>query len=199
MKSYFKDQFGSNKMFRFNSQRELKINQGRFNKAMTSANSHQRTLLRGIQNAINIDDVAKVKVNENSNKFSFKDPQFVGYNNEGFKEYNDNGGTVIWNGGGFAGQAENMSYTMIGINDAAARNETMSATTTIGKDDQVSTSTGKSASSLFMHELLDEFLNFYSSSKTVNENSPQIDKVQYQNAALQNKGLRPRNGLDHEN
>ena len=67
----------------------------------------------------------------------------------------------------------------------------------IGKDDKVFARTGHSASSVFIHELLDEFVNFYSE-KNINSNSSQVEKVSYQNAALQNKGKSPRNGLDHE-
>jgi RHS repeat-associated protein len=199
MKSYFKEQFGTSKMFRFNSHGELKINKGRFNKTMASANPYQKTLLGGMEKAIKSNDVAKVIVNENSNTFKFKDPQVTGYNENGFPIYNDNGGTVTWNGEGFAAQAANMSYTMIGINHTASENAalTTDATRTIGKDDIVSTTTGKSASAMFMHELLDEFLNFYSG-KNVDKSSPQIDKVFYQNAALQNQGRPPRNGTDHE-
>ena len=199
MKSYIKDQFGTTKMFRFTINNELKINKHQFNKAMTHANADQKILLQGLCDAINDNNVVKVKVNENSKSFNFSDPQFIGYNQDGIPQYNNNGGTVIRDGAGFTAKAPNISYYMIGINNSAAENETASTDKLqrIGKDDYVSQTTGKSPSSVFMHELLDEFLNFYSKGN-VNTSSPQIDKVSYHNAALQNKGLAPRNGLDHE-
>lgn len=51
-------------------------------------------------------------------------------------------------------------------------------------------------STTFVHELLDEFLNFFVTGIT-NENSPNVDKVDYQNTALRILGLKERDGSDH--
>ena len=50
---------------------------------------------------------------------------------------------------------------------------------------------------VFFHELLDEYLNYFAKGKITNS-SPKIEKVYYQNQALQNKELPPRNGNDYQ-
>ena len=53
------------------------------------------------------------------------------------------------------------------------------------------------SSSVFFHELLDEFLNYYVN-KAISDESPALDQVKYQNNALQNSHQPLRNGEDHE-
>lgn len=50
---------------------------------------------------------------------------------------------------------------------------------------------------VFFHELLDEYLNYFAKGK-ITDSSPKIERVYYQNQALQNKGLPPRDGNDHQ-
>lgn len=57
--------------------------------------------------------------------------------------------------------------------------------------------TGRSASATFFHEVLDEFFNYFTK-KTVNYQSPQIVKIQYQNAALRNLRKTERDGSHHQ-
>ena len=57
--------------------------------------------------------------------------------------------------------------------------------------------TASTASCVFMHELLDEFLNTIIN-KEITPKSPNIEKVCYENAALRNIGLLERNGADHD-
>ena len=60
-----------------------------------------------------------------------------------------------------------MGYIAIGINHTGSNSTSLTTdeTKTIGKDDEVSTTTGKNASAVFMHELLDEGLNYFMSGK----------------------------------
>lgn len=51
-------------------------------------------------------------------------------------------------------------------------------------------------SSTFVHETLDEFLNFLVKEKTTTK-SKNIDKVDYQNTALRILGIKERDGSDH--
>jgi RHS repeat-associated protein len=196
MKSYIKEQFGSSKMFRFNSQNELKINKGQFNKAMSSGNSNQIMMLKGMKKAIEHKTIAKVKVQETGDQMEFKgNPPIIGYREDGMPNYGESSRyPVAMKGrGGITGSREdpNLGYTPIGINHYDSENTSYSIDGGNGMSEK------GNASSVFMHELLDEFLNFNLESN-INVSSSKIDKVQYQNAALKNLGLPPRNGLDHE-
>ena len=71
MKRYFTEQFGSSNMFRFNINRELKINQRQFSKAMSRANSDQKILLQGMSDVINSKQRVRVQINEKSDYFRF--------------------------------------------------------------------------------------------------------------------------------
>jgi hypothetical protein len=92
-------------------------------------------------------------------------------------------------GGTASGEVSNLGYTPIGINHIESENTPY--TTSDGMSNK------GTASSMFMHEVLDEFLNF-NLKGNVNSSSPKIDKVKYQNAALKNLGLPQRDGQDHE-
>jgi RHS repeat-associated protein len=193
MKSYFKDQFGSSRMFRFNSQKELKINQGKFNKTISSANEYQKTLLQGMEKAIGREERAVVRINKNSDKFTFKDPLPVGYDNNSTPIYDKREPTITWNEGGFtADDRPNIPYLMVGVNHSVADKSLYSSNgPNVIIDNNTSSPTGASASSVFFHEVLDEFLNY-----SCGENKS-MSPCDYQNNALKNKGFLPRNEEDH--
>jgi RHS repeat-associated protein len=188
MKQYLKEQFGSIRMFRFTAFDELKIRPRQFKKAMERARSDQKILLQGMQNVIsNEKGTIRVQVKENSTIFDF----------DSFDEYGpyrklkgvEDGATVPTEFGYFA--------VAINHNGANSISMTTDATRKIGKDDEVSGKTGKDASAVFMHEVLDEGLNYFIEGN-ISDSSPQKEKVYYQNAALRNKSLPERNGKDHE-
>ena len=194
MKAYFKEHFGSCRMFKFDSNNELKIRERSFEKALARANEHQRKLLLGMRDAIEVNDIALVQIREKTNgimKFYVKE----GYTATKFPDPANSGGGGI----GYSPLYEGF---LIGISHIDAQNQELSASgmRTLGKDDPIFTEskTGKSASAVFFHEVLDEFLNFFSEKKCVDINSPQIDKVEYRNAALQNLKKTPSDGLDHQ-
>jgi RHS repeat-associated protein len=196
MKSYFREQFGSTKMFRFNSQNELRINKGQFNKVMSSGNSNQKMMLEGMKKAIEHETTAKVKVQATGDNVVFQgDPPIISYRQDGMPIYGNSPESTMplgkRSGGTSSGDVNNLGYTAIGINHSKAENQPYSI------DGDNGTSKKGNASSVFIHELLDEFLNF-NLEGNINPASPKIDKVQYQNAALKNLGLPPRNGSDHE-
>ena len=188
MKSYLKEQFGSIRMFRFTVYDELKIRSRQYKKAMEHANPDQKILLKGMQDIINnTQKEVRVQIKENSTFFRFES-----FNEDG--PYSDMLGI---NDGGTA--PTKFGYYAVAINHKGANSISMTtdATRRLGKDDRVSATTGKNASAVFMHELLDESLNYFIE-KNTSDTSPQKDKVYYQNAALRNKSLPERNGIDHE-
>ena len=192
MKSYFKEQFGSSRMFRFNINNELKINNRQYNKAMDRANPNQKILLQGMHDVIKNDKIARVRITENSENIVFEPFNTQGYVITPKFVFNLKGG-----GGTYPTP---FGYIGVAINHTGSNSTSLAtdATKTIGKDDEVTTTTtGRNASAVFMHELLDEGLNFFMLGKTTGSSS-QKNKVYYQNAALRNKFLPERNGEDHK-
>ena len=188
MKSYLREQFGSIRMFRFTAYDELKIRTRQYKKAMEHANPDRKILLKGMQDIINnTQKVVRVQIKENSTFFRF----------ESFDEDGPYRNMLGINDGGTA--PTNFGYYAVAINHKGANSISMTtdATRILGKDDRVSVTTGKNASAVFMHEVLDESLNYFIE-KNTSDSSPQKDKVYYQNAALRNKSLPERNGKDHE-
>ena len=209
VKSYLKEHFGTSNMFKFNSSGELQIKEAKFNKALENATDTQATLLRGLESAITNENKALVKIEAKANndemtfdvgsiatgtdRDGFPSQDFLTTTIEGVKENF---------GGGFTAHSPTYGGYLVGVSHQDAQDTSVSAgfqLRLIGKDDWVTTTatTGDSASSVFFHELLDEFLNFHALG-TVTPDSPQEDKVQYQNAALQNINKRARDGADHQ-
>lgn len=84
----------------------------------------------------------------------------------------------------------------IAINDKGVTQEN-SLTTDYYDENGSPVTTASTASCVFMHELLDEFLNTIIN-KEITPKSPNIEKVCYKNAALRNIGLLERNGADYD-
>ncbi|MDL2262578.1 hypothetical protein LJC11_03630, partial [Bacteroidales bacterium OttesenSCG-928-I21] len=183
MKSYFKDQFGNSKMFGFSENGTLYINDRQFNRAMRNGNENQRALLSGMKEAINDNETVNVHINEKSDKFKLS--------NETWERdiTTDRSGAI------FPPDRKFSDYNLI-INDTRASSETYESTISIMTPKaktflNTNLKTGQSASSVFMHETLDEFLNYFIKGGT---NNP----VDYQNKALENKGQAPRTATDHQ-
>jgi hypothetical protein len=211
MRNFFKEHFGHSNMFRFTFGNELKINRLQYKKALKSANSHQLNLLNGLRAAIATEHIAKVQVKENT-VFTFENYEPL-YNNEGLEIGTKLTGRYTTDIGKSTGTTTpptnpasafgHVPYYGIAI----SINSTMDNPYTtgnimqkmIGKDDATSTNvyTGRSVSSTFMHEILDEFLNYFIN-KTVTDKTPKINAVKFQNDALQNLGLPKRDGVDHQ-
>ena len=84
----------------------------------------------------------------------------------------------------------------IAINDKGVT-QGNSLTTNYYDENGSPVTTASTASCVFMHVLLDEFLNTIIN-KEITPKSPNIEKVCYENAALRNIGLLERNGADHD-
>jgi RHS repeat-associated protein len=182
VKSYLKEHFGKSRAFKVTSSGEVKINQRRFDKQYKNASADQRILMDGLKEAINRKEVAQIHVNQESDNFELTNP-IPGTD----LEYTRNL-TSDMSGGTIPPDAKFTDYYVL-INDKRASNDELNATD--------GTKTGNSASSTFFHEVLDEFLNYFTK-KTVDDNSSKADKVQYHNAALRNIGKKERDGSDHK-
>jgi RHS repeat-associated protein len=187
MKSYFKEIFGTDKMFRF-SGGELKIRDKQFEKYYANATPKQKFLLDGFKEAIETDKSVKVKIGENINAFEFTES----IPNSIYEKY-----TVLELGScsGVTGQS-NLSYDQILINDKRGNKETYSSGSIDYGFGNIPLKTNGRASDVFVHELLDEFLNINVKGQSPYVLNP-LNSVQYQNAALQNCGKQKRDGLDH--
>ncbi|MBO4739383.1 MAG: RHS repeat-associated core domain-containing protein [Bacteroidales bacterium] len=182
---YLIDQFGTDNFIKYSTNNKLKINHKNYRSIYKSANEYQKTLLKGIKKAsrnplkvtIDIDDKQEFQ-------WKLKVPKY-NENNE-LLGYDETWGRIMVPDG--ATTREGLSDCLIFINNNGASSITMSSE---------NGETGKSASAVFFHELLDEYLNYYAKGK-IKDSSPKIKKVFYQNQALQNKGLPPRDGKDHQ-
>jgi RHS repeat-associated protein len=194
MKQYFNDQFGSDKIFRFTSSGELKINKKQYNKALSNATDNQRILLEGMEQAIDAEQKVMVNIDKDVTTFLFYNtPYIIGYDNYNIPIYSEelyNKIVLEPDAGGVTKEYSPIidAYSIAFRHDGAENQSYSTGLITKPK-------TGKSASSLFMHEVLDEFLNYYVYGK--NKDS-KLEHVFYQNNALENKGLPKRNGEDHQ-
>jgi RHS repeat-associated protein len=129
MKSYFKEQFGSSRMFRFNINNELKINNRQYNKAMDRANPNQKILLQGMHDVIKNDKIARVRITENSENIVFEPFNTQGYVITPKFVFNLKGG-----GGTYPTP---FGYIGVAINHTGSNSTSLAtdATKTIGKDD----------------------------------------------------------------
>ncbi len=189
MKKYFKQLFGSDKMFSFSAFNQMKVNAKQFDKAYASATSDQKKLLDGFKDAVNRTETAVIQVDKSVTKFTFTfdidiTTGVYKYGNEKVVPYtsefsNLGGGATMW--------SDFFSCYLIGVDDAVKDNLTT---------DKQGTLTGSPAAT-FVHEVLDEFLN-YNTAKTVKDNDSRIKKVENQNTALRILKLSERNGEDHQ-
>ena len=206
--SYLKELFGTSRMFSFSRDNYMKINNKRFQKCYTSASSDQRLLLDGLKSAIEKGDVtALVRITDNNKGITrFVMNEFIGLNSDGSSKYNTSYHTMNTNGESGFTSSTPMEGTIgivypIVINDKGVDQQN-SLTTDLyilgGSESDVLYPffTTTTASSVFIHEVLDEFLNRTVEGK-VSQNSSGKEKVAYQNAALRILGRYERNGDDH--
>ena len=90
-------------------------------------------------------------------------------------------------GGGATRWSNDFSSYIIGVDDAVKNNLTTN---------NPSVMTGTPAAT-FVHETLDEFLNYFSKG-IINNNTPKINQVENHNTALRILKLPERNGEDHQ-
>jgi len=199
MMNYLSKQFGNdNKLFYFNKYNELKINRREYSRYMKTASNEQKILLKGLKEAIKSDKTLIVFINKNSDKFAVTENQSH-YNEQGdlreqFLDFN-----VTIGSSGITLKYSKANYYYLFMNDEAAKSDYCEAEPRIiGKDDVCPQQTGGEASNVFIHEVLDEFLNYYDK-KIINDNtSSKKEKVYYQNKALKNLKLKERTGNDHQ-
>lgn len=202
---YLQDQFGTSDFIRYSRNGNMKIVGSAYKSLNKKANSHQKTLLKGLKQAIHSTKNAYVEI-DNKSRFGFSHPAYIEdvHDKYGFPvpSHDITGYHLVESG--ITHKESNGCY--IYINNEGAAKELMTAG--LHFENHVRDKdyrpyipsilyTGESASSVFFHELLDEFLNFFTRHRT-SDKSPQIDKVYYQNQALLNKGLMPRDGADHQ-
>ena len=206
--SYLKELFGTSKMFSFSRDNYLKINNKRFQKYYSLASSDQRILLDGLKSAIEKGDVtALVRITDNNKGITrFVMNEFIGLNSDGSSKYNTSYHTMNTNGESGFTSSTPMEGTIgivypIVINDKGVDQQN-SLTTDLyilgGSESDVLYPffTTTTASSVFIHEVLDEFLNRTVEGKVTQKSSGK-EKVAYQNAALRILGRYERNGEDH--
>lgn len=187
IKSYMKTLFGTNNLFRF-SGNTLRVNKRSFNKYRQTASEDKKKLLDGFYEMCNKTEKATVKVANNTENFIFEkseairneDGEIVGGRRTG------EGSIVPNKGGGASGWSNFFSSYLVGIDNSVNNN----------LEAEDGGKTGNPAAT-FTHELLDEVLNYHVN-KTINDGSPKLDKVSYQNTALRVMKCKQRNGNDHE-
>ncbi len=192
VRRYLKEQFGSSRAFRFNNG-YLTINEKKFKRLSEKASNDQKMLLEGLREAIDADATALVSVQSCNSEFSFTWQYSINgeiYDGELSMNLKENSGATA--------TTPLMGTTLypIAINDKGI-NQGNSLTTDYYDENGNPLTTTSTASTVFMHEVLDEFLNV-GQKGTVSPSSPNREKVFYQNAALRNIGLLERNGADHD-
>jgi hypothetical protein len=203
IKKYMKEQFGTSYMIRFKSNGEMVLKKNNFEKILLRANEHQSTLLQGLSDAITTSERALVKIEKDKSLVNFSKQSIIGYKDDGTPIMDKPRETSLETentGGGATTRSKFFNAYLIGISDRVA-NETKTSTGEyfIGGtcEDELYPITTGNASSVFFHELLDEFLNYYVNG-TVSNDSPGIDQVKFQNEALKNTHQPLRDGADHE-
>jgi hypothetical protein len=180
-----KDQFGNDKFYTYTKNNKLKFNLKNYRNIYKSANNYQKILLKGLKQAsrnplnviVDIDDKQDFNFKLSTPIFD-ENYEFIGFQDKwGYVRVED--GVTLRHGSGDC---------LIYINNKGAESSSMSSEFGI---------TGKNSSAVFFHELLDEFLNYHAKGK-ITDSSTNTEKVFYQNNALQNKGLPPRDGNDHQ-
>ena len=187
IRSYMKEIFGKNNLFRFSGY-TLTINERLYRRYYQSTSDDRRKLLDGFRDIITRPEKVIVQIVENKSFFVFekseavrdKDGVVIGGRLTG--EYT----TLPNKGGGVSAWGKHFSSYLLGVDNSVR--------------DNLSTDEGGltgNPAATFTHELLDEVLNHYIH-KTVNENSSKLERVASQNAALRTMNCKQRNGNDHE-
>jgi hypothetical protein len=209
VKQYLNEQFGKGNPFKVNRSGEVVVNQRKYNKYLSTCNPEQKILATGMFDAIGRNEICYVNIREFNSAESRYSFYFNHTYNENTQDY-DYDVVHVRTGDSDGGITPHNLFPgcyFVYITDEKAKSLGMSTgeyspyTRKLGKDDffegQTPILTTPSPSANFIHEVLDEFLNFYTK-QTVNKNSPQIDKVYYQNSDLRNLGSLERDALDHQ-
>ena len=187
IRSYLKEIFGKNNLFRFSGY-TLTINERHYEQYYQDASTDRQKLLDGFQDIITRSEKVIVKIVENKPSFVFEKSEAI----------RDENGVVIGGiltgeftslpnkGGGASSWGKRFSSYLLGVDNSVRDN--------LSTDD--GGLTGNPAAT-FTHELLDEVLNHYIY-KRDNANSSKLDRVAFQNAALRTMNCKQRNGEDHE-
>ena len=187
IRSYLKEIFGKNNLFRFSGY-TLTINERHYEQYYQDASTDRQKLLDGFQDIITRSEKVIVKIVENTPSFVFEKSEAI----------RDENGVVIGGrltgeftslpnkGGGASLWGKRFSSYLLGVDNSVRDN--------LSTDD--GGLTGNPAAT-FTHELLDEVLNHYIY-KRDNANSSKLDGVAFQNAALRTMNCKQRNGEDHE-
>lgn len=187
IRSYLKEIFGKNNLFRFSGY-TLTINERHYEQYYQDASTDRQKLLDGFQDIITRSEKVIVKIVENTPSFVFEKGEAI----------RDENGVVIGGrltgeftslpnkGGGASSWGKRFSSYLLGVDNSVRDN--------LSTDD--GGLTGNPAAT-FTHELLDEVLNHYIH-KRDNANSSKLDRVAFQNAALRTMNCKQRNGEDHE-
>lgn len=189
---YLKEQFGKKNPFSFKGD-YLTINERKYSKYFNAASEDRKILLSGLKETIELKEEALITVQTNNSSFTFSQPTTIdGESYDSFIEM-DLGSTT---GASSTIPLKGTSSYPIAINDKGKTQGTSLTTDYKDKNGNPITTTS-TASTVFIHEVLDEFLN-RTISGNVSSNSPNKEKVYYQNAAQRNIGLLERNGADHD-
>ena len=197
MKSYFREIFGSSKMFRF-SGGELKIRKTQFQKYYNLANGNKQELLNGFKEAILTDKKLQVAIISDGDSYTFSETVWT-FDASGYPSFYDIDLRTL-SLGDAAGKTGNvgLTFNVALISDQKGNKESYFTDDifTLGNFISYNFKNKGRASDVFIHEVLDEFLNVdVKGGRFVR--SPQ-GRVFYQNKALQEKGQNLRNASDHD-
>ena len=189
--SWLNDQFGEGHGFSFNKKGKLRHRK----KDMSDKkefSKEQQELFDGLNEVINNKDrTAHMKVSDDENINYSKNIEL----SNGMKlDFSFDKMEKISGSNNYqAGQAMSMPLdtenVFIIINRSAAKTET--------SDAEGGAQTKACESAVFMHEMLDHGLDFIRTGSLDDSHKSQKQQVKYQNAALINKGSKPRTGKDH--
>ncbi|MBP5515434.1 MAG: RHS repeat-associated core domain-containing protein [Bacteroidales bacterium] len=207
VKKYLNELFGKSNMFSFTNNNYLQINNRRYKRYYKNASPDQRKLLDGIRCAIEAKEIALLRVTENySGDVEFTMKEFEGLDDNENPKYKETNSCIYSDGGSGYTATSPMDGTIgvvypVLINDKGTDQQNLLSTDlyTLGggeSDILFPIYTTTTASSVFIHEILDEFLN-RNIRHSVTESSSGKEKVDYQNAALRILGRYERNGKEH--
>ena len=194
LNSYLQDQFGTSSFISYSKNDIVKIDRKAFRTLYANANLYQKVLLNGFKKVVKSRSMVYIDI-DNKKKFEFSYPVYTTTNDSEFPVYSHDvvGYHIIESGT----TVESNDGYHIYINNEGAIADIMISSLPFENNQSSLSFTGGSASSIFFHELLDEVLNYHIKHKT-NDLSRKRDKVFYENNALENKGLKPRNGIEHQ-
>ena len=203
---YISDQLGENHGFSFNKKGELKYKKKALKKAKKGFSVEQMDIANGLTEVVDDKDkVIEVKTNENSDEFTVDvyEPGFAKDENGSFVMENgipkregwqktgyvadlntkNTGGAMFWNIGNLGKTKQGYAFVLINMNTAS----------TIQIKGEGGKLTTPSASSVFMHEMLDHGTDFVRNGNINKSSSKSVENVKYHNKALKNisKGKSP--------